>query len=77
MLNAALALSLLGGIAGLILGAGAAVIVNWVIPALPIQLSLNYILLAELVAGSIGLFAGVVPARRAAGLAPVEALRAE
>ncbi len=76
-LGEALALSALGGIVGLILGAGAAVIVNWAIPALPTRLSLDYIVLAELVAGSIGLAAGVFPARRAAGLDPVEALRAE
>jgi len=76
-LSEALSLSLIGGVFGLILGVTAAVILNWVVPALPTQLSLNYILLAELIAVSIGLIAGVVPARRAARLDPVEALRAE
>jgi len=76
-LSEAICLSLIGGVFGLILGAGAAVILQWAIPALPTQLSLNYILLAELIAVSIGLIAGVVPARRAARLDPVEALRAE
>jgi len=76
-LGEALTLSAIGGIAGLILGGGAAVIVNWVIPALPTHLSFDYIVLAEGVAVAIGLVAGVFPARRAAGLDPVEALRAE
>lgn len=76
-LSEALTLSLIGGVFGLILGVTAAVILNWIVPALPTQLSLNYILLAELIAVSIGLIAGVVPARRAAKLDPVEALRAE
>ncbi len=76
-LSEALTLSLIGGVFGLILGASAAVILQWTIPELPTQLSLNYILLAELIAVSIGLIAGVIPARRAAKLDPVEALRAE
>jgi len=76
-LGEALALSMLGGTIGLIIGAGAAEIIEWLLPALPTQLSLNYILLAELVAITIGLLAGVIPARRAANLDPVEALRAE
>lgn len=76
-LSEALVLSALGGILGLILGAGAAEVIHWVVPALPTHLSLNYILLAEMVAVSIGLIAGVFPAQRAAKLDPVEALRAE
>lgn len=76
-LSEALALSARGGILGLILGATAAEIINWAIPALPTHLSLTYIGLAELVAISIGLIAGVFPAHRAASMNPVEALRAE
>jgi len=38
---------------------------------------LSYVVMAELLAISIGLFAGVLPASRAARLEPVEALRSE
>ena len=76
-LGEAITLSTIGGLAGLILGAGVAEILHWSIPALPIQLSMQYIGLAVLIAVSIGLIAGVAPARHAARLDPIEALRAE
>ena len=76
-LSEAITLSAIGGIAGLIIGGGGALILGLAIPALPTQLSWHYILLAELLAIVIGLIAGVAPATRAANLNPVEALRAE
>jgi len=76
-LSEAITLSSIGGVAGLVIGGGGALLLSLAIPALPTQLSWHYILLAELLAVFIGLIAGVVPATRAANLNPVEALRAE
>jgi putative ABC transport system permease protein len=76
-LSEAITLSGIGGVAGLLIGGGGALLLGLAIPALPTQLSWHYILLAELLAVFIGLIAGVAPATRAANLNPVEALRAE
>jgi len=76
-LGEAVALSVVGGTAGLILGWLCAWLLGALIPALPTHTSWFYALLAEVLAAVIGLAAGVLPARRAAGLDPVEALRAE
>lgn len=73
----ATALSAAGGLAGLALGAGVVGLLHLLAPALPVHLSPGYAAAAEGLAVCIGLAAGVLPARRAAGLAPVEALRAE
>lgn len=76
-LGEAVALAALGGAFGLALGMGTAQLLRLVFPALPVETPLSFVLLAEGVAITIGLAAGVLPARRAAGLDPVEALRAE
>jgi putative ABC transport system permease protein len=47
------------------------------LPALPVHTPLSFVLLAEGIAIAIGLAAGVLPARNAARLDPVEALRTE
>jgi len=67
----------LGGIAGLGLGIGGAWLLHFFIPALPVHTPWTYVLLAEVLAACIGLLAGVLPARRAAQLDPVQALRSE
>ncbi len=66
-----------GGVAGLALGFGMAVLLVFAVPALPVHPSTEYVLLAEGLAVFIGLAAGIVPARNAAALQPLEALRAE
>lgn len=76
-LGEAIALSAIGGLIGLALGFGLAQIIHFAVPALPVHTPLTFVLLAEGLAIAIGLLAGVLPARRAAQLDPVEALRAE
>ena len=76
-LGEAMVLAAIGGISGLGLGVGIAWLLHAAIPALPVHTPMLYVILAEVLAVSIGLIAGVVPARRAAHLDPIEALRAE
>jgi putative ABC transport system permease protein len=76
-LGEAVALAAVGGVCGLALGIGVAQLLHLVFPALPVHTPWSFVLLAEVVAVAIGLLAGVLPARRAAGLDAVEALRAE
>ena len=67
----------LGGLAGLIVGAGGAWLLGTLIPELPTHTSWGFALLALGTSILIGLAAGVMPAWHAAKLNPVEALRAE
>jgi putative ABC transport system permease protein len=76
-LGEAVTLSALGGLAGLVMGLGLAQLIHWVVPALPVHTPLSFVLLAFGLAVAIGLLAGVLPARGAARLDPVEALRAQ
>ena len=76
-LGEAVALSAVGGIVGLIAGFGLAQMIHLLVPALPVHTPLLFVFLAEGIAVTIGLLAGVLPARRAAGLDAVDALRAE
>jgi putative ABC transport system permease protein len=73
----AVVLAGIGGLAGLALGAGGAWLLGRLVPALPTHTPVAYVVTAELLAAVIGLLAGVLPARHAAGLDPIEALRAE
>jgi putative ABC transport system permease protein len=76
-LGEAVLLAGLGGAVGLAAGIGIVVFVNITIPAMPASIAVEYVLLAEAIAVLIGLAAGVLPARRAASMEPLEALRTE
>ncbi len=76
-LGEAVVLAGIGGLAGLLLGVGGAQLLTVALPGLPVHTPWKYVLIAEALALVIGIIAGVVPARRAAQLDPVEALRAE
>jgi putative ABC transport system permease protein len=76
-LGEAVVLAAFGGLAGLGLGIGGAQLLHIAVPALPVHTPWSYVVLAEVLAVLIGLAAGVLPARHAARLDPVEALRAE
>ncbi|HYK05581.1 MAG TPA: ABC transporter permease [Thermoanaerobaculia bacterium] len=76
-LGEAAMLAALGGAAGLAGGVAIAWLLTLVVPALPVSTPWWFALLAEGMAVSVGLLAGVVPARNAARMEPVEALRAE
>ena len=73
----AVVLAGIGGLAGLIIGTGGAWLLGAAVPALPTHTPWSYVVFAEILAASIGLVAGVLPAYRAANLDPIEALRAE
>lgn len=76
-LGEAAALAALGGLTGLLLGWGIGQLLHILIPALPVETPWSYAVIAEISAVVIGLVAGVLPARRAAQLDPIEALRSE
>ena len=73
----AVVLAAIGGLCGLVAGAGGAWLLGALVPELPTHTPWEYALYAEILAATIGLLAGVLPARHAAGLDPIEALRAE
>jgi putative ABC transport system permease protein len=73
----AVVLSLLGGLAGLVFGAGVAWLLGEVVRQLPVSFSTPFMGLALGLSVVIGLVAGILPAMNASQLDPVEALRAE
>jgi putative ABC transport system permease protein len=76
LLQAAL-LSTAGGALGVVAGIGTARLLQLGLPGLPVRTPVEYVLGALLLSFVVGLLSGALPARRAASLDPVEALRAE
>ena len=73
----AVVISLVGGLIGLLLGVGIISLARVLVPTLPLRLSLDIVGVAVGFSAVVGVLSGVMPARRAANLDPVEALRYE
>jgi putative ABC transport system permease protein len=69
--------STLGGVLGLALGAAIIGAARLAFPSLPVQLSPWIVITALGFSSAVGVLSGVMPARSAAKLDPVEALRYE
>jgi putative ABC transport system permease protein len=67
----------LGGTAGLVLGFCCGWLIHAFVPLLPVHTPWTFVILAEFLSMTIGIIAGIMPARQAAGLDPLEALRSE
>jgi putative ABC transport system permease protein len=75
-LTEAVLLTMLGGIIGIILGTVGATVVSRILDW-PTLISVQSITVAFFFSGAVGIFFGFYPARKAAGLNPIDALRYE
>ena len=76
-LTEAAALSTAGGALGVLAGMGVAALLRLAVPGLPVSTPPLFVALAVGVSLLTGLLSGLLPARRAAALDPIEALRTE
>jgi putative ABC transport system permease protein len=73
----AVALTLVGGTIGILIGAGISMMVRTFVPSVPATLSYLWVTIGFLISVSVGLFFGYYPANLAANLDPINCLRYE
>jgi putative ABC transport system permease protein len=73
----AVILTAIGGVIGVLVGAGFTWLIPAVWPSLPAHLSVFWVVFGLCAAAGVGLVFGVYPAWKAANLDPIEALRYE
>ncbi|MCA1590904.1 MAG: ABC transporter permease [Acidobacteria bacterium] len=73
----AMALTFLGGVIGLVISLGISNLILMLVPSLPAQVEVWMIVTSLVISVLIGLVFGVLPARKAARLDPIECLRYE
>ncbi|MBQ4530932.1 MAG: ABC transporter permease [Lachnospiraceae bacterium] len=67
-------ITLIGGAIGIVLGIGGAELICLVAPISP-RLSVSTVVIATLFSSGVGIFFGIYPAKKAAKMSPIEALR--
>jgi putative ABC transport system permease protein len=73
----AVALTLLGGTIGILIGAGISMMVRTFVPSVPATLSYLWVTIGFVISVGVGLFFGYYPANLAANLDPINCLRYE
>ena len=73
----AMTLTFFGGIIGIVLAIGISNLIMLLIPSLPAQIPLWAVIAGLCVSVGVGLIFGVLPARKASKLDPIECLRYE
>lgn len=67
-------ITLIGGVIGILLGVGGAYLICLIAPISP-RISISTIAIATIFSSAVGIFFGIYPAKKAAKMSPIEALR--